>query len=60
MKTESKKKAGAPRKYQERILINHSIEADVLQRVDNIADHEITRTDWINLFIREGLERRKA
>jgi len=48
-------KRGRPKTYQQRLTIQHSIESDVLAKVDKIATLAKTRTDLINEFIKKGL-----
>lgn len=54
--TTEKKTGGAHKKYNNRVNINHSIEQDLLADVDKISNWETTRTDHINLAIKQYLK----
>ena len=53
---ENKTKVGAPKRYQERVTISHSIENDLLEAINKVTDYGLTRTDFINNAIREALK----
>lgn len=45
-------KKGAPKKYKNKMQILHTLEAEMLGKLDRIAEYKRTRTDLIN----EGIE----
>ena len=50
-----KKRPGAPKRYKDRVTIHHSIDKELLNKVDQLADYDKTRTDVINAAITEYL-----
>ena len=54
--TMNEKKVGAPKRYEERILISHSIELSLLKKLDDAAELGETRTDLINKAIKTYLK----
>ena len=44
----SKRKPGAPKRYADRVMISHAIEADLLTEINRMADYNNTRTSIIN------------
>lgn len=48
----NKMKKGAPKKYKNKMQILHTLEAEMLGKLDRIAEYKRTRTDLIN----EGIE----
>ena len=55
-----KKMAGRPKAYQQKVMITHAIEEQLLTRLNLFADFNNTRTSLINEAIEEYLKKRKA
>ena len=49
--TRKKGNAGRPKKYAEKVTISHTLELDTLNKLNELADFNNTRTEIINRAI---------